>query len=122
MDSVVMGQHVVIEDNVRIGNNVTIGHNVDIYAGTMIGDNVVIQDNVIIGKQPTRAKASVLPDINNLSITRVVSEVTIGISSIIYNNSTIGNNVYVEELETIREQITIGDYTIIERGVAVEND
>lgn len=122
MDSVVMGQHVVIEDNVRFGNNVTIGHNVVIYAGTMIGDNVVIQDNVIIGKQPTRAKASVLPDVNNLSPTKVGSEVTIGTSSIIYANSTIGNNVFVADLATIRERITIGDYTIIGRGVAVEND
>jgi len=116
------GQNVVIEDNVRVGNNVTIGHNVIIYEGTVIGDNVIIQDNAVVGKQPTKAKASILPDINHLPAATIGSEVTIGTSSILYADCEVGNNVFIADLVTIRERVSIGDNTIVGRGVAIEND
>lgn len=116
------GQNVIIEDNVTLGENVTLGHNVIIYAGTVIGDNVVIQDNVVIGKQPTRASASILPDVKNLPAAKIANEVTIGTSSIIYANCEIDNNVFVADLATLRERVKIGEYTIVGRGVAIEND
>lgn len=117
-----MGQNVIIEDNVIFGENVTIGHNVIIYSGTEIGSNVIIQDNAVIGKQPTRAKASILPETNQLPPAKIGSEVTVGTSSIIYANCEIGDNVFLADLATVRERVKIGEYTIIGRGVAVEND
>lgn len=122
MNSIKKGQNVIIEDDVTFGKNVKIGHNVIICAGTKIGNNVVIQDNVVIGKQPTRAKASVLPETKKLPAAKIGSEVTIGTSSIIYANCEIGAYVFVADLATIRERVSIGEYTIIGRGVAVEND
>ena len=117
-----IGRNVIIEDNVTFGENVTIGHNVIIYEGTEIGSNVIIQDNAVIGKQPTRAKASILPNTKQLPPAILGSEVTIGTSVIIYANCIISDNVFVADLATIRERVTIGEYTIIGRGVAVEND
>lgn len=117
-----IGQNVIIEDNVKFGKNVVVGHNVIIYAGTVIGNNVVIQDNAVIGKQPTRAKASILPSTNHLPSAKIGSEVTIGTSTIIYANCEIADNVFVADLATVRERVKIGEYTIIGRGVAVEND
>lgn len=117
-----IGQNVIIEGNVTFGINVTIGHNVIIYEGTRIGSNVIIQDNVVIGKQPTRAKTSILPDIQRLAPAKVGSGVTIGTSSIIYANSNIGNDVFIADLATIRERVSVGDHTIVGRGVAIEND
>src|SRR5699024_4298033 len=111
-----------IEENVSLGSNVKIGNNVVIYSGTIIGDNVIIQDNAVIGKQPTKAKASILPDTNNLPPAKIGSEVTIGTSSILYANCEIGDGVFVADLATIRERVTIGSYTIVGRGAAVEND
>jgi len=121
-DNIEIGQNVIIEKDVKLGTNVNIGHNVIIYSGTIIDDNVTIQDNAVIGKQPTKAKSSILPDSNKLSPARIESGVTIGTSSIIYVDCKIGKNVFVADLATIRERVTIGDYTIIGRGVAVEND
>jgi acetyltransferase-like isoleucine patch superfamily enzyme len=117
-----IGNNVVIKENVTFGENVIIGNNVIIYEGVSIGDNVVIQDNVVIGKQPTRAKNSILPDVKKLPPTKIGSGCTIGTSSIIYANAELGNNVFVADLATIRERVTIGDYTIVGRGVAIEND
>src|SRR5699024_8157121 len=74
-------QNVIIEENVTFGNNVTLGHNVIIYSDTVIGNDVIIQDNAVIGKKPTRAKASILQEVNKLPPAKKVSEVTIGTSS-----------------------------------------
>jgi acetyltransferase-like isoleucine patch superfamily enzyme len=116
------GQNVIIKENVTIGENVRIGNNVIIYEGVTIGDNVMIQDNVVIGKQPARAKNSILPDLKQLPPTIIGSGCTIGTSSIIYANATLADDVFVADLATIRERVTIGEKTIVGRGVAVEND
>ncbi len=116
------GQNVIIGNDVIFGKNVILENNVVIYEGTIIGDNCIIQDNVVIGKQPTRAKASILPDVKKLAPTIIGNGVTIGTSSIIYAHAEIGNDVFIADLATVRERVSIGDATIIGRGVAVEND
>ncbi|MCT6923379.1 acyltransferase [Metasolibacillus sp.] len=116
------GSNVIIGNNVSFGENVVIGNNVVIYEGTIIGNNVIIQDNAVVGKQPTRAKASILPEVEKLPPTEIGSGVTISTSAIIYANAKIADDVFVADLATIRERVTIGEKTIIGRGVAVEND
>lgn len=122
MNPVKKGNNVVIAENVTFGENVVIGHNVIIYEGVQIGDEVTIQDNVVIGKQPSRAKNSILPDIDQLPPTIIGSGCTIGTSSIIYANAEIGNDVFIADLATVRERVAIGERTIVGRGAAVEND
>ena len=122
MNTPKMGNNVVIADRVTFGENVIIGHNVIIYEGVTIGDNVLIQDNVVIGKQPSRAKNSILPEVKQLPPTIIGSGCTIGTSSIIYANAELADDVFVADLATIRERVTIGEKTIVGRGVAVEND
>ncbi|KMN40699.1 MULTISPECIES: acyltransferase [Lysinibacillus] len=116
------GINVFIGNGVSFGENVVIGNNVIIYEGTIIGNNVIVQDNVVIGKQPTRAKASILPKVEKLPSTRIGNGVIIGTSAIIYANAKIADDVFVADLATIRERVIIGEKTIIGRGVAVEND
>lgn len=118
----IKGQNVVIGENVRFGENVVIGNNVVIYSETTIGNNVIIQDNAVIGKQPTRAKASILPDVKELNPTIIGDGVIIGTSAIIYTNSKISDDVFIADLATIRERVIIGEQTIIGRGVSIEND
>lgn len=122
MKPVKVGQNVVIEDGVEFGENVSIGHNVIIYAGTKIGKNVMIQDNAVIGKQPTRAKNSILPEVKKLPPAIIGNGTTLGTSSIIYANAELGEEVFVADLATVRERVTIGKQTIVGRGVSVEND
>lgn len=120
--TVQQGQYVVIDENVTFGENVEIGNNVIIYEGTTIGNNVIIQDNAVIGKQPTRAKASILPEVNKLPPTVIGNGVTVGTSAIIYANAEIAEDVFIADLATVRERVTIGEKTIVGRGVSVEND
>lgn len=117
-----MGKNVIIEENVTFGENVVIGNNVIIYAGTIIGSNVVIQDHVVIGKQPSRPKNS---SINHkpISLPTIIKDgCIIGTSAIIYANARLEEDVFVADLATIRENVTIGRETIVGRGVAIEND
>jgi acetyltransferase-like isoleucine patch superfamily enzyme len=93
-----------------------------IYNGTKIGSNVIIQDNAVIGKQPTRAKASILPETKQLPPAVIGSGVTIGTSAIIYANATIADEVFIADLATVRERVSIGERTIVGRGAAIEND
>ncbi|KGR73973.1 acyltransferase [Ureibacillus sinduriensis] len=118
----IKGSNVIIDESVVLGKNVQLGNNVVIYPGTTIGNNVIIQDNAVIGKQPTRAKASILPDVKSLPPTVIGNGVTIGTSAIIYANAKIEDDVFIADLATVRERVTIGEKTIIGRGVAVEND
>lgn len=116
------GLNVVVGNDVKFGENVMIGNNVVIYEGTEFGNNVIIQDNAVIGKQPTRAKASILPEVKKLSPTKIGSGVTIGTSAIVYANAKIGDDVFIADLATVRERVTVGEKTIVGRGVAIEND
>ncbi|GEN36003.1 MULTISPECIES: N-acetyltransferase [Aneurinibacillus] len=120
--NVTFGKNTIIEDTVVMGNNVTVGHNVIIYAGSVIGDDVVIQDNVVIGKQPTKAKNSVLKEVKKNPPVVIGNGCTIGTSSIIYAGAVLENDVFVADLATIRERVTVGERTIVGRGVAIEND
>jgi len=115
------GSNVVIEDNVVIGLDVTIGNNVTIYNDTVIGNNVTIQDNVVIGKSPFRAKNSILKE-NPVAPAIINDNCVIGTSSIIYAGAKIDKDVFIADLVTIRERVSIGNNTIIGRGVAIEND
>lgn len=118
-----IGRNVVIGEDVVFGKNVTVGHNVIIYDGCEIGDYTLIQDNVVIGKQPARAKNSILPDLKKpLPPTVIGKGCTIGTNCIIYANAVLGDEVFVADLATVRERVTVGERTIVGRGVAIEND
>ena len=116
------GLNVVIGNNVKFGENIIIGNNVVIYEGTEFGNNVIIQDNAVISKQPTRAKASILPEVKKLPPAKIGSGVTVGTSAIVYANAEIGDDVFIADLATVRERVTVGEKTIVGRGVAIEND
>ncbi|WP_442604287.1 DapH/DapD/GlmU-related protein [Paenibacillus sp. KN14-4R] len=120
--SLQLGQYVVIGEGVQLGEHVTIGHHVIIYEGTKIGSNVHIQDHAVIGKQPSRAKNSILKPAATQPPTMIGSGTTIGTSSIVYAGAVLGDNVFAADLCTIRERVTVGEGTIIGRGAAIEND
>ncbi|MDB5053874.1 MAG: trimeric LpxA-like protein [Bacilli bacterium] len=117
-----LGAYVIIGEGVVFGEGVIIGNHVVIHEGTQIGDHVVIQDHAVIGKQPTKAKNSVLQELKRLSPASIGNGCTIGTSAIIYAGAQIADDVFIADLATIRERVTIGERTIIGRGVAVEND
>ncbi len=115
------GANFVAEENVTIGDGVRIGHNVVILADTEIGAGSVIADNAVIGRRPVRPAFGTLAVADALPHCVLGARCVVGSSTVIYRGAQLGEAVFVADLVSIREDVTIGAFTIVGRGVYVEN-
>jgi UDP-2-acetamido-3-amino-2,3-dideoxy-glucuronate N-acetyltransferase len=115
------GHNTVISENVRIGDNCQIGHGVIIHPDTVIGNGVRIDDNSVIGKLPMKAALSAITKEQELPPCEVADSCLIGALTILYRGCKLGTKVMVADLASIRENVDVGEYTIVGRGVTVEN-
>ncbi|MDS1003623.1 DapH/DapD/GlmU-related protein [Clostridium sporogenes] len=120
-NNVQIGRFAVIEDDVVIGENCIIGHNVIIHKGTVMGNNVRVDDNAVIGKEPMRSVNSIFKDNKKFEPCQINDECLIGAGVIVYIGSKIGNKTLVADLAVIREDVSIGERTIIGKGATIEN-
>jgi UDP-3-O-[3-hydroxymyristoyl] glucosamine N-acyltransferase len=116
-----LGAFVVIGERVNIGPECAIGNGVVIHADTEIGRGVRIDDNAVVGKLPMRGAISVLKVAAGLPPARIADGCIIGTSSVVYRGADIGPSVLIADLATVRENVKVGQRTIIGRGVTVEN-
>jgi len=119
-NNVVVGEHVVIESHVQIGNDVTIGSFVVIKEGTIIGDHTSIGDLVVLGKTPSANKKMARRPGSALPPLVIGSGVKIGSNVVLYRGSTLEDDVLVGDLASIREQVHIGEASIVGRNAIVE--
>lgn len=117
----VLGEYVVIESDVQIGSDCVIGHHVVLLRGTRIGNSVHIADHSVLGRQPMRAANSAVTDDAPLAGPTIGDRVRIGTHSIIYAGCCLAEDVFVADFASIREHVSIGQSTIVGRGVAIEN-
>lgn len=120
-NNVEIGMFTIIEDDAVIGDNCIIANNVVIKKGSKIGARVRIDDNTVIGKEPMRAVNSIFKDERKLSPAIIEDECLIGAGVIIYAGCQIGNKTLVADLAVVREDVTIGERTIIGKGATIEN-
>lgn len=116
-----IGFGVVVEAGVRIGEGCVIGHHVVIRRGSTIGDGVRVDDHAVIGKRPMRAAYSAVTTDDVLNGSELGDGCIVGSGAIIYAGARLGPGVLAADLATIREQVTVGEKTIVGRGVAIEN-
>lgn len=115
------GENFVAEENVVVGEQVRIGHNVVILADTSIGAGSVIADNSVIGRRPARPAFGTLAVSDSLPPCRLGERCVVGSSSVIYRGAALADDVFVADLVSIREDVEIGAFTIVGRGVYIEN-
>jgi len=120
-DGVELGTYVHIGANVSIGKGCRIGNFVVVHDDTEVGENVVIGDNTVIGKSPMRAYISTLKE-KKLPPAVISDGCMIGSSVAVYRGSKIGQGGMIADLASVREEVEIGKFTIVGRGVAIEND
>lgn len=109
----VKGNNVIIKDDVAIGNNVVLEDDVYLDCGAVIRDNVHIKKGTYIG-----AKCIIGEYTKDYYIDRVVKKHPLSIGkdsiirsdSIIYGDSTIGDNFITGHRVTIREESIIGEH------------
>jgi len=92
-----------------------------IHAGSVIGNNVRIDDNTVIGKLPMKAALSAVTQDQELDPCIIADDCIIGTMVVVYRGCVIGKKVLVADLASLRENVEVGEYTIIGRGVTVEN-
>lgn len=119
--AVTHGANLVVEENARIGEGVRLGHNVVILADTVIGAGSVISDNAVVGRRPVRPAGGTLTVADTIPPCVLGARCVVGTSSVIYRGARLGDDVFVADLVSIREDVEIGAFTIVGRGVYVEN-
>lgn len=125
-EDAVIGNFSTIMENVVLGNNVAVGNCVTIYPDTVIGNNVIIGDNCVVGRSPVVAKTSTLKkrgDVTDAKLPPLVmgNFITVGSSAVLYCGTNIGDNTFIADLASIRENCEIANNVIVGRGVTIEN-
>jgi len=115
------GHNSVILGNVQIGENCKIGHGVIIHPDTVIGNNVRIDDHSVVGKLPMKAALSAVTKEQQLPPCIIENECLIGAMAVVYRGCVLRTKVMVADLASVREDVEIGEFTIVGRGVTVEN-
>lgn len=117
----VFGEYCVVEAGAVIGVGCLVGHHVVIRRDAVIGDHVRIDDFACIGKQPMRAANSAVTSGGHSPPARIGDGCIIGTHAVLYAGCALSAQVMVADLATVREDVEIGEKTILGRGVAVEN-
>lgn len=117
-----IGQNVVLSPDTQIGENVTIGHNVVIYPNVTIEDDVTIFDGAVIGRQP-KATSTITRQVGKSYHPLVIGQGSIvGTNAVLYTGITIGKNVLIGDLASIREGCRLSDEIVIGRSVLIMYD
>ncbi len=114
-----IGQNVFLSDDTSIGEGVSIGNNVTIYPGVTIGDNTTIFDGAVIGRPPLATSSTNRPVDSTIQEVKIGAGCVIGANAVLYTGITIGNQVLIGDLASIREGCEFADQVVIGRGVLV---
>ncbi len=114
-DGCVVGDNCFIGRNVKIGRQTKISHRVSIHHECILGDNCIIADGTVIGGQGfgfsfEGGQWEAVPQIGRVVISNKVhigSNVCIDRGAI--DDTTIGNNVIIDNLVHIAHNVRIGD-------------
>ena len=117
-----IGQHVMLSPDTVLGENVTIGNNVTFYPGVSVGDGCRVFDGAVIGRPPLMTGTLTRPIKTDPQPIVIGTGSIIGANSVLYFGITIGQNVLIGDLTTIREGCTFADQVVIGRGVMVMYD
>ncbi|MCR2822857.1 N-acetyltransferase [Lederbergia panacisoli] len=121
-EGVSIGKNVVIEENVIIGDYVTIGHHVVIKKDTKIGNHAQIGELTILGKSPSSNKKMNRKPLKDLECLIIGDHAIVGCNSVIYRGVNLESGVFIGDLASVREKVTIGEDTIIGRNAIVETN
>lgn len=116
------GHGAVVGAGAVVGDRVQLGHGVIVHPGTRIGAGVRIDDHAVLGKRPRSAAISILRVPEALPPLTVGDECFIGAQAVLYAGAALGPRVFVADLASIREGVTIETGVIVGRNVTIENN
>lgn len=117
-----IGAFTVVSRGARIGKGCKIGHHVVIHPDAQIGDNVRIDDHAVVGKFPMKAANSATTKEQTLPPAIVLDGCIVGTGAVLYRGSKIGPRALVADLAAVRENVTVGEKSIVGWGALIENE
>lgn len=117
----VFGENCVVEDGVILGKNCRVGHFAVLHQGTEIGDDVRIDDFACLGKQPMKAANSAVTKDTLKAPAKIGSGCLVGTGAVIYAGTVVAESCLIADLATVREDVSLGEKTIVGRGACIEN-
>lgn len=114
-----LGHNVAIAPNVTIGAGTIIGNNVTLYPEVTIGQNCHIFDGSVIGRPPKRAGTTTRSINTDFRPLTIGDGSVIGANVVLYTGTTLGSNVLIGDLASLREDCQIADSVVLGRGVLV---
>lgn len=114
-----MGINVSLSPDTVIGEDVIIGNNVTIYPRVSIGDGSRILDGAILGRLPISTGNTTRPLIDDYQSLQIGSGCVIGGNSVLYTGISLGNQVLICDLASVREGCVLEDQAVLGRGVLV---
>lgn len=116
-----IGHFAVIEAGVRLGDGCEIGHHAVVHRGSVLGPGCRLADHAIVGKLPVKAALSAITQEKPLPPVELGEGVRVGAHAVIYAGTKIGAKAMVADFAFVREDVEIGELTIVGKGVTVEN-
>jgi acetyltransferase-like isoleucine patch superfamily enzyme len=116
-----LGINVSLSPDTVLGDNVTIGNNVTVYPKVSIGDGCRILDGAVIGRLPISTGGTTLPLPTEYLPVQIGLGCVIGCNSILYTDVTLGEQVLIGDLSTVREGSVLEDLVVIGQHVTVHH-
>lgn len=111
-----------IADGATIGERVYLGHNVVVYPGVRLDSDCIVMDGAVLGRLPIPNRTTTRPVQAEFRELSIGFGSTIGANAVLYTGTTIGADVLIGDLASIREGCRIGDGVVLGRGVMVLYD
>jgi acetyltransferase-like isoleucine patch superfamily enzyme len=116
-----IGQNVTLSADTILGDEVTIGNNVTVYPGVTIGSGCTVFDGAVLGRLPLAAGTTTRP-LTPPGPLVLGAGCVIGANRVLYAGSSIGANVLIGDLASLREGCRIEEGAVVGRGVLVMYD
>jgi acetyltransferase-like isoleucine patch superfamily enzyme len=107
---------VVLPPDAYIGNNVTI------YPNVVLREGCCVMDGAVLGRIPITNGTTTRPLDTSPRPLEIGAGTIIGCNSVLYAGNTIGSNVLISDLSSLREGCVVGNGAVIGRGVMVLYD
>lgn len=114
-----IGSNVSFAPDTILGDNVIIGNNVSFYPRVRIGDNSRVLDGAVIGRLPISAGNTNRPLTSEYLSVDVGPGCVIGCNVVLYTGITLGAQVLICDLTSVREGCVLEDSVVLGRGVMI---
>jgi acetyltransferase-like isoleucine patch superfamily enzyme len=111
-----------IEASSSVAPGVHLGNNVTIYGGVVVHPNCCVMDGAVLGRIAIGNSTTTRPLDPSPKPLEIGAGSIIGCNTVLYAGSTIGQNVLIADLSSLREGCVVDDGAVIGRGVMVLYD